>query len=165
MGPYLPDNFKGHWTDLYINELNNNNIKLFGSTINTCMDPLKMSHVQSYIFTMDNNTLVFLIECQIFSITNYAKTFNDAIYQKEVLMSRKVIDNNWNIGSFLEIYKGCDFTFHKKNYIKKQFTIHKTNNKTNNKIKYMDDIMYPQYRNKLWTDKQLVFIKGNRIGI
>jgi hypothetical protein len=75
------------WTDIYLNGLTNE-IKLFGSTINTCTDPNK-SHVQSYIFSMDIETLKYLIDCEIFSIRQMAKTFTDAIWNKEVLISRK----------------------------------------------------------------------------
>lgn len=60
---------------------------------------------------MNKNTLNYLINCEIFSMKNYAKTFDEAIWQKEVLMSRKVIENNWNIGSLLTYYKNIDFTF------------------------------------------------------
>ena len=96
IGPFLPSYFIGNWTDVYINGLKND-IKLFGSTINTIGDPLNKSHVQSYIFSMDKITLKYLIKCEIFSITNYAKTFNDAIWQKKVLMSRKILENGWII--------------------------------------------------------------------
>jgi hypothetical protein len=88
VGPFLKPDFKGRWTDIYINGLKDN-VKLFGSTINTIKDPLNWAHVQSYIFSMDKTTLKYLIDCSIFSNTNYAKTFNSAIYEKEVLMSRK----------------------------------------------------------------------------
>ena len=94
IGPFLPSYFIGNWTDVYINGLKND-IKLFGSTINTCCDPLNTSHVQSYIFSMDKITLEYLIKC--LSITNYAKTFQDAIWEKEVLMSRKILENGWII--------------------------------------------------------------------
>lgn len=93
IGPFIPSYCKDKWTDIYINGLENN-IKLFGSTINTEYDPINNSHVQSYIFSMDKNTLQYLINCEIFSITNYAKTMNDAILQKEVLMSREIIKTN-----------------------------------------------------------------------
>jgi hypothetical protein len=96
ISPFLPSYFIGNWTDVYLNGLKND-IKLFGSTINTCRDPLNKSHVQSYIFSIDKITLEYLIKCEIFSITNYAKTFNDAIWQKEVLMSRKILENGWII--------------------------------------------------------------------
>ena len=67
MGPFLPSNYKGYWTDIYVNGLKNN-IKLFGSTINTIDEPLKWAHVQSYIFSMNKTTLEYLINCEIFSI-------------------------------------------------------------------------------------------------
>jgi hypothetical protein len=152
IGPFLSNNFKDKWTDIYIIKETQNNIKLFGSTINTSKNPTKLAHVQSYIFSMDKNTLEYLIKCEIFSITNYAKTMNDAIQNKEILMSRKIIENGWNIGSLLPYYKNIDFTF---------------SNKSPNdyNIKFLDDIMYPQFHNKLWNEYQLVFIKGNRINI
>ena len=79
IGPFIAPGYKGKWTDIYINGLQNN-VKLFGSTINTCGDPLNQSHVQSYIFSMNKTTLEYLINCEIFSITNYASNFIDAIY-------------------------------------------------------------------------------------
>ena len=151
IGPFLPSYYKDKWTDIYINGIQNN-VKLFGSTINTCGDPLNKSHVQSYIFSMDKTTLKYLIKCEIFSITNYAKTFNDAIWKKEVLMSTKIIKNNWNIGSLLQYYKNVDFTF--------------TNKKPKDyNIIFLDDIMYPPYNNTLWNVNELVFIKGNRVQV
>jgi hypothetical protein len=151
VGPFLPSYYKGKWTDIYINGLQNN-IKLFGSTINTCRDPLNKSHVQSYIFSMDKTTLQYLIDCEIFSMTNYVQTFNEAIYNKEVVMSRKIIENKWNIGSLFPHYKNVDFTF---------------TNKTPEEygIEFLDDMMYSVYRNSLWNEYQLVFIKGNRINV
>ena len=151
IGPFIPSYCKEKWTDIYINGLQNN-IKLFGSTINTIEDPLNMSHIQSYIFAMDKTTLIYLIKCEIFSMTNYAKTFYDAIFQKEVFMSRKIIENNWNIGSLLPYYKDVDFTFS-----------HKTPEEYN--IPFLNDIMFPEFRNALWNEYELVFIKGNRINI
>ena len=148
IGPFIPPTHKGRWTDIYINGLKNN-VKLFGSTINTCDRPLEKSHVQSYIFSMDKNTLLYLMTCEIFSITNYAKTFKDAVWTKEVLMSRKIIEQNWNIGCLLTYYKDVDFTF-------------KDKKPDEYNIKFLNDIMYPKFRNSLWKDSELVFIKGNR---
>jgi len=144
IGPFLPLYYKGKWTDVYIDGLQNS--KLFGSTINTCMNPLNYSHVQSYIFSMNKETLEHLIHCEIFSMTNYAKTFDEAIWNKEVLMSRKVIEKGWNIASLLKQYKNVDFTF-------------KTENQP---FEYFDDMMFDRYRNKYWNEFELVFIKGNR---
>lgn len=147
IGPFLKSNKK--WTDIYLDGLKDD-VKLFGSTINTCNDPLKLSHVQSYIFAMNQTTLRYLIECDIFSLKNYAKTKYDAILQKEILMSRKIIENNWNIGSLLLYYKDIDFRFKNKKL-------------SEYKIRFLDDIMFKEYMNRLWTLEEVVFIKGNRI--
>jgi lipopolysaccharide biosynthesis protein len=149
-GPFIQN--KRNWVNIYINRLNHHNIKLFGNTINNLGDPKNKAHVQSYIFTMDNNTLQYLINCQIFSMTNIAKTFEEAIWNKEVLMSRKIIEKGWNIGSLQMVYTGVDFTF-------------RYNNPKQYNRPFYDDIMFPEYRNKLWTEKRIIFIKGNRFGI
>lgn len=151
IGPFIPSYYNGKWTDIYINGLQNN-VKLFGSTINTIEKPLESAHVQSYIFSTDKPTLYYLIQCEIFSITNYAKTFFEAIYNKEVLMSRKIIDNGWNIGSLFQLYNNVDFTF--KNKTPEEYN-----------IPFLNDIMYLECRNILWNEYQLVFIKGNRVNI
>jgi hypothetical protein len=150
IGPFIPSYCKDKWTDIYINGLTNN-IKLFGSTINTIVDPLNKSHVQSYIFSMNKTTLKYLIDCEIFSVTNYAKTFEDAIWKKEVLMSRKIIENNWNIGSLLSYYKDVDFTFR-----------YKKPNEYN--IIFLDDVMFPN-NETIWNKYELVFVKGNRVNV
>ena len=150
-GPFISSDFTGKWTDKYINGLQNN-VKLFGSTINTICSPLDKSHVQSYIFSMNKETLQYLIDCGIFSITDYIKIFEDAIWKKEVLMSRKIIENGWNIGSLFTYYKDVDFTFKEKEP-------HEYN------IDFLDDIMFSDYRDYLWNEYELVFIKGNRMGL
>ena len=68
VGPFLPAYFTGKWTDIYLAGLKDN-VKLFGSTINTCSqyaDPMNFRHVQSYIFAMNRQTLDFLISANIF---------------------------------------------------------------------------------------------------
>jgi hypothetical protein len=149
-GPFLQN--KRDWVNIYLNGLNNNNIKLFGSTINNLGNPIHKAHVQSYIFSMDKNTLQYLIDCEIFSMTKIAQTFDQAIWNKEVFMSRKIIEKGWNIGSLQMIYTGVDFTF--KNRKPKDY-----------KRPFYDDIMFPKYRNKIWTEKRIIFIKGNRFNI
>jgi len=150
-GPFFHQPFNGRWTDFYINGLQSN-IKLFGSTICADKNPKSEAHVQSYIFSMDKITLQYLIDCEIFSLTNYAKTYEDAIREKEILMSRKIIQNNWNIGSLLSYYNGVDFTF-------------TTKQPEDYDIKFLGDIMWCNYINRIWTPEEVVFIKGNRIGI
>lgn len=150
-GPFIPSYCALKWTDIYINGLRGN-VKLFGSTINTIEQPFDFSHVQSYIFAMNKTTLDFLIECEIFSMTQYAATFEDAIWHREVAMSRKIISNKWNIGSLLPLYKNVDFTFADKQ-------------PSEYDISFVGDIMYPTFRHSLWDEYQLVFIKGNRFGM
>jgi hypothetical protein len=143
VGPFLDPRFSGRWTDLYVGKVKDD-VKLFGSTINTCKK-MSMAHVQSYIFATDREAVEHLMECGIFSTTNYSPTFQDAIYQKEVLMSRKVLERGWNIGCFMNHYKNCDF---------RQKTI---------PVRLWDDVMFPNLKNVYWTEQELVFAKGNRI--
>ena len=156
IGPYLQPDYKGKWTDIYLENLKDN-IKLFGSTINANPDyisldinpKLSWAHVQTYIFSMDKTTLCYLIEHGIFSNINYVETFQDAIWQREVKMSRLIIDNGWNIGSMVKRYHGLDFTFRDKTVFDYDINI-------------VGDLMWKNYENKLWDNYDLVFVKGNR---
>jgi len=67
-------------------------------------------------------------------------------------MSRKVIENNWNIGSLLQYYKDVDFTFRDKSLEKYD-------------LRFLDDVMFPQFKDSLWNVYELVFIKGNRVEV
>ena len=152
IGPFIHDYFTGKWTDIYINGLTDN-IKLFGSTINFNSNPNNDIHIQSYIFSTDKEGLEYLIENLIFSVTNIVITFNDAIQNKEIEMSRLIHKKGWRINSLSSYY----------NFLYNNFV----NNNDYNIIadKYNNDIMYEQYRNILWNEYELVFIKGNRIPI
>jgi len=154
MGPFVPSYYKGKWTDVYVNGLKGN-IKLFGSTINCCNQPLTKAHVQTYIFAMNKATLDYLIECEIFTKTVECKSLWECVVQKELGMSRKVIEKGWNIGSLLDLYKGVDFTFttKKPEDYGEIFNFGKDG-----------DIMFPEYRGTIWNEYELVFIKGNRCG-
>jgi len=101
---------------------------------------------------MDKLTLKYLIDCEIFSIINYAKTYEEAIWEKEVLMSRLIIKNNWNIGSLFPYYKNVDFTFKYKTPSEYDFP-------------FLSDIMWQHCKDTLWSVYELVFIKGNRVKI
>jgi len=151
-GPYLPKSYKHLWPYYYLNRLDKNNVKLVGSTINTMSNPITQSHVQSYIFAMDKTTLEYLINCNIFTKHNYCKTFLEAIMNKEILMSRKIIERGWNIGSMMKIYNGVDFTF-------------KSMRPAQYRFKFLGDVMNSLHRGKSWTAYQLIFIKGNRPGL
>ena len=146
VGPFKKD---VKWTDIYLNGLTDD-IKLFGSTIYIDKNDPNYTHVQSYIFSMNLNTLEFLIKCKIFDVTNYCNTLQEAIIKKEKMMSYYIMNNNWNIGSLLSIYKNIDFRNHE--YI--------------NNITLTGDLMYLKHlRNKIWTPEELVFIKGNRFNL
>ena len=88
-----------------------------------------------------------LIKCKIFELGYTASTIEKAVWQKEVPMSREVLKMGWNIGSLLPVYDKVDFT---------QRQLQQYN------IPILGDLMYPRYRNKYWSEYDLVFIKGNR---
>jgi hypothetical protein len=149
-GPFLKASDPIHtWVTKYLNGLTDE-VKLFGSTINS-MGASGLAHVQSYIFCVDKETLLFLIQNHIFSLEKMATTFRDAINNKEVLMSRLIIKNGWNIGCHHKLYKNIDF----RNVNPKQ------------RPRFKDDIMYPRYINKQPPSifEELVFVKGNRLGL
>lgn len=146
IGPFLPLYYKNKWTQVYLDGLKDN-VRLFGSTINVMDNEKKIiPHVQSYIFSMDQDIVKYLIDCQIFSLTNISLTHKDAVNNKEIRMSQMVIQGGHNIGCLYSFYNGIDF---------------RTNFHTN----YRGDLMYKQYMNKLWNIHELVFVKGNRVSI
>jgi hypothetical protein len=146
MGPFLPAGFSGKWTDAFIGGLKND-VKLFGSTINTMRRPATNAHVQSYIFSADREAVEYLIKCEIFSMTKYAVDFRDAVFNKEIAMSRRIVENRWNIGSLMKHYNGVDFTKAPTGY----------------DVEFLDDVMYPEWHNIAWTENEIIFIKGNRV--
>jgi hypothetical protein len=158
IGPFLPKDFNGKWTDIYVNGLKDN-VKLFGSTINATGDsygnqhsPTEMAHIQSYIFSADRETVKYLMDCKIFDTTKHLTGFRDTINQKEIGMSRKIIENDWNIGCLMKYYNDVDFTFKKKTpdeYIRP----------------FIGDIMWPDKYGKIWNEYELIFVKGNRINV
>jgi hypothetical protein len=147
MGPFITNYYKKNWTSIFVDGLNEEeDVKLYGITINTSRDPIFSSYVESYLFCMNKETLNFLITKHIFTLTN--QDYNN----KEIMMSRYIIENGWNIASLCDIYKGVDFRF--KNKQPHEY-----------EKKFLDQLMVPSYRNLLWNEYQLVFIKGNRFGI
>ena len=112
IGPFVPPYYKDPWCDIFINGLTDD-IKLFGSTINCCGHaedgPQNYSHIQSWIFSTKISTLEFLIEKKIFSVDNFYTDKNLLIKDKEVRMSRIIIDNGWNIGCLMKNYENLDF--------------------------------------------------------
>ena len=150
VGPFLPPDYKNKWTDIYLNGLQGN-VKLFGSTINTRYSITHCPHVQSYIFSMNKTTLSYLLKCEIFSITKYSTTYMSAV-KREVGMSKKIIENNWNIGCLLNCYKNVDFRLSKDKLRESKVPLH-------------SDIMFGNYKGKYWELDELIFVKGNRKGL
>ena len=145
LGPYLPEGYTKQWPYRFLDGLQDN-IKLFGSTINAFSNPKSAIHVQSFAYCMNKETVEYLVSKNIFSLTKFAKTFKDAIWEHEVRMSREIIAAGWNIGSLMHQYVGVDFTF-------------KSKNASSYKIKWIGDIHNPKSGiNK----KEVMFVKGNR---
>ena len=142
-GPY----YKGDWTKIYTKPLTND-LRLFGSTINCCTGPWCKQfpywsgpHVQTYIFSMTHETMIYL-SSSIFSLTEYTSDKIQTVFEKEIGMSKKILDKGWNIGCLLPRYRNVDFR--STNY------------------NWLDDLMYPYFENLYWKRTDLVFIKGNR---
>jgi len=153
LGPFVPIYYKNKWTNIFIDGLTDT-IKLYGSTINTCSlnrcEITLDSHVQSYAFCMDKNTLEYLISKEIFSKTNLSLSHTDTVINKEIQMSREIINNNWNIGCILHIYNNIDFRTYTNNVLQ-------LNDTTN--LKYFNEYLHPYevifikdkyYNNKSW---------------
>lgn len=150
-GPYTTHQ---PWQDGFIDMLNDD-VKLVGTTINiqTAQLPLLKEqglfppypHVQSQVFAMDYECLMFLRDKVFDKAPN---NFEEAIQLGELAMSNYVLKNNWNINCLLPIY-------HNQNYRKIDKDINMTSH-------YGD----PSYKNKYfgntYTPYQVMFIKTNR---
>jgi len=147
VGPFHKDT-STRWTDVFIGGLTND-IRLFGSTISTRQDPIKFPHVQSYAFCVNQETLKFLIDKEIFSLKNIPDTKDDAIFGREIQMSLEIIKNGWNIGSLDNYYRGVDFRF-------------KDKKPEEYDIVWLDDFTYPNFESILFTREDVLFLKGNR---
>jgi len=142
MGPYLPSYFKGKWTDIYLDGLTDS-VKLFGSTIYSDVNnPDKCSYVNSYIFALTIESLQYLFYKQIFSL-------EDSRDNKEIKMSRVILENGWNIGCLMRYYKDVDFRF--------------LASKPSDYKPFLGDIMnVNHFSDKLFNNfYELVFIKGS----
>ena len=140
IGPILPSYYKGNWTDVYLNGLKNN-IKLYGSTINSYPN----SHVQSYAYCTDREGLELLINKEIFSMTNQISNYDDVVYQKEIRMSTEVLNNNWNIGCIFIHYSNINF------------------NNINSNINLLGDLTKERYYTETIHPYELIFVKDKYI--
>lgn len=144
IGPYIRK--KKEWPYILTDGLKDD-VKLFGVTINTLGHPDIFSHVQSYLFALDVETVKMLMNEHILCTCHHAETFQDAITHKEIGMSRKILEHGGNISATSTYYHGIDF--------RKPYPSHSP--------EILWDIMFNGYeQNNTWTRGELVFIKGNR---
>ena len=52
----------------------------------------------------------------------------------------------------MKYYENVDFTFRDKH-------------PNDYNIRFLDDVMYPKDRNRIWNEQEITFIKGNRFGM
>jgi len=155
IGPFVPSYYKGNWCDIFTDNITND-VKLFGTMINNInsnisskINPITESHVQSWVFCLDKLALELLIEKGIFSKI-YEKTHIDTVNNREIPMSREIINNGWNIGSLMIYYNNVDFRFaHKQPY--------------EYDINFLGDVAYNnQYFSSNLHPYEIVFVKANR---
>lgn len=150
-GPFLGAHPGERWTDVFVRGLSGD-VRLFGVTINcalTHVDPLAFAHVQSYLFAVSRATLRELVADGIFSCTEYAATLDEAVRDREVRMSRRVLARGGNLGCLHGHYRGVDWRFRDRRPADYGLT-------------FRGDVMYPPYAHVLWTPDELVFVKAGR---
>jgi hypothetical protein len=150
IGPITTNYYKNEWINIFLEGLKGD-VKLYGSMINTCgynqCMPETDSHVQSYAYCMNIDTLNYLIKKEIFSLTNIIDKYKDVVNLKEIRMSREILNNNWNIGCIFHHYNNIDFR-NKEVYSRSLF------NSYVNPAKYYNEHIHPY---------ELVFIKEKYI--
>jgi hypothetical protein len=148
IGPFTPTYYNGNWCDIFTNRINND-IKLFGTMINTMDNVITKSHIQSWIFCTDRKGLDVLISNHIFS-RNYELNFIDTINNREIRMSRVIINNGWNIASLMLYYNNIDFRFKDKQPL--DYNVNFLGNVVDNNL-YFGCNLHPY---------EVIFVKANR---
>lgn len=111
MGPFLPSYCKKSfkWPLAFTDPLSET-LRLQGISINVIHDPLN-PHVQSFVFSMNKETLEYLIKKNLFTQKEYPLTYSDAI-QREIKMSKLILEHpsgTWNIASILKDQENHDW--------------------------------------------------------
>lgn len=121
-GPFLPNYISIKWYEPFLN-LIKDDVKLVGPTINIynlkntdLINYIKTEekfetpypHVQTQLFAMDKECLLFLIEKKIFDKNTYTN-LRKIMALKEILMSLYVLKNNWNISCLIPEYQNIDY--------------------------------------------------------
>jgi hypothetical protein len=149
VGPFVHPNVSENWISIFLKGLHRDDIKLFGTTINTCEeDSGELAHVQSWAFCMRQKEVKLCLENKIFDPVNYTDmdTKHDLIYRHEIPMSRLIIKNGGNIGAMTKLYHKVDF--------RKPET---------NKFGWFDDIAIAGgYLGETTNPYEVMFVKANR---
>lgn len=155
-GPYLKSK-DAIWQHAFTDMIQGDT-KLVGTTINISTLsydhvpllrhwPLPHAHVQSQMFAMDRQCLMFLQD-KVFVPHDPSHSFKDVIQIKEIGMSQWVIHHGWNINCLLEKYKGLDYR-----------TIKEDINPTS---RFGDPNYDGCYFGSTFTPYDVMFIKANR---
>ena len=122
-GPFFPSWYKdpeNNWAKLFTEKINQGT-KLVGITINCFYHEvirnenvinkrrLYSPHVQSMLFATDKVGLNLLVEYSIFDYPNIHTSKIWIVMDKEIKMSRIMLENNYNIACMLSCSNGCDF--------------------------------------------------------
>ena len=149
VGPFVHPNVSEKWTSIFLKGLERDNIKLFGTTINTCSNKSgQSSHVQSWAFCMKQKEVKLCLEHKIFDPVNYTKmnTKDELIFSHEVPMSQLIVKHGGNIGAMTKLYQGVDFC-----------------NPSTNIYGWLDDIAFPKgYLGETTNPYEVMFVKANR---
>ncbi len=149
VGPFVHSNISEKWTDIFLKGLERDNIKIFGTTINTCRNTTgQSSHVQSWAFCMKKETVKLCIEHKIFDAINYTKmsTKDDLIFSHEVPMSQLIMKHGGNIGCMTKLYTGVNFLLPETNI-----------------YGWNDDIAFSKgYFGETTNPYEVMFVKANR---
>jgi hypothetical protein len=149
VGPFIHPNITEKWTTIFLRGLERDNIKLFGTTINTINDCSgNSSHVQTWAFCMKQNEVKLCLHHKIFDPINYTKmdTKDELIYNHEIPMSQLIIKNGGNIGAMTKLYYGVNFCDNKSN-----------------KYGWLGDIAYSKaYIGETTNPYEVMFVKANR---
>lgn len=149
VGPFVHPNVNENWIPIFLRGLERDDIKLFGTTINTCEeDSGELAHVQSWAFCMKQKEVKLCLEHKIFDPIGYKDmdTKHNLIYRHEIPMSRLIIAHGGNIGAMSKLYHGVDFR-----------------DPSSNKYGWFDDIAVSGgYMGETCNPYEVMFIKANR---
>ena len=117
-GPFFTPSDESKWYQPFVNLLNNE-IQLSGGSINMLSPKSKFvkdlpkitgaySHVQTSAYCLASNAVEFLLSDGFYDISKRLSK-SEVITYYEIGLSRRIIQNDWNISCLLKKYQGLDF--------------------------------------------------------